>query len=241
MWSSSAALDEFRAEVSEANAKLERLEDKLRDLEIEQSETKASMEASQRTLHIQTNSTQAEALRLKGTLSLEEVLDAISHLYWCVDELAALEDLHLWHTSKVHADLFEFVYASRFHVHIPCVKFKPLKDQIRITKTKEMLLRLKDQFPRFTDLSIKVAQQRLASSFSNLSIKQVGTRIDTACDIHVATCGADLWPVFRVPHSLDCSGSRRLLVGVCATTHALRIPFHQISCLCRSPPATDRW
>jgi chromosome segregation ATPase len=79
MWSSSAALDEFRAEVAEANAKLERLEDKLRDLEIEQSETKASMEASQRTLHIQTNSTQAEALRLKGTLSLEEVLDAISH------------------------------------------------------------------------------------------------------------------------------------------------------------------
>ncbi|KAI0257325.1 Spc7 kinetochore protein-domain-containing protein [Lactifluus subvellereus] len=149
-----AALDEFRAEVAEANAKLERLEEKLRDLEIEQSDTKASIEASQRTLHIQTNSTQAEAFRLK-------------------DELAALEDLHLWHISRVHADLFEFVYASRFHVHIPCVKFKPLKDQIRITKTKEMLLRFKDQFPRFTDLSIKVAQQRLASSFSNLSIKQI--------------------------------------------------------------------
>jgi hypothetical protein len=37
-----------------------------------------------------------------------------------------------------------------------------------------MLAKLKDQFPRFTDLTIKVAQQRLASSSSsNLSIKQV--------------------------------------------------------------------
>lgn len=66
MQTSSAALDEFRAEVAEANAKVERLEEKLRDLEIEKAETTASIEASQRTLHIQKNSTQAEALRLKG-------------------------------------------------------------------------------------------------------------------------------------------------------------------------------
>ena len=63
---SSIALDEFRAEVAEANAKLERLEEKLRGLEVEKSETMASIESSQRTLHIQKNSTQAEALRLKG-------------------------------------------------------------------------------------------------------------------------------------------------------------------------------
>lgn len=36
-----------------------------------------------------------------------------------------------------------------------------------------MLVRLKDQFPRFTDLTIKLAQQRLASSSFNLGIKQV--------------------------------------------------------------------
>jgi hypothetical protein len=93
------------------------------------------------------------------------------------DELASLEELHLWHTARVHADLFEFVYASRFHVRIPCTKFKPLKHQIQIAKTKEMLAKLKDQFPRFTDLTVKVAQQRLASSSSNLSIKQVKQRI----------------------------------------------------------------
>ncbi|KAI0004111.1 Spc7 kinetochore protein-domain-containing protein [Russula compacta] len=149
-----AALDEFRAEVAEANAKLERLEEKLRDLETEKAETIASIEASQRTLHIQENSTQAEAFRLN-------------------DELASLEGLHLWHTTRVHAELFEFVYASRFHVHIPCVKFKPLMDRIRIAKTKEMPLILKDQFPRLTDLTVNVAQQRLASSSSDLNIKQI--------------------------------------------------------------------
>ncbi|KAI0308028.1 Spc7 kinetochore protein-domain-containing protein [Multifurca ochricompacta] len=148
------ALDEFRAEVSEAKAKLERLEEKLRDLETEKVEIMASIESSQRTLHIQKSSTRAEAFRLK-------------------DELASLEELHLWRTTRVHADLFELVYASRFHVHIPCAMFKPLKDQIRIAKTKEMLLRAKDQFPRLTDLTIKVAQQRLASSPSHLGIRQI--------------------------------------------------------------------
>ncbi|KAH9178909.1 hypothetical protein EDB89DRAFT_2063822 [Lactarius sanguifluus] len=148
-----AALNEFRAEVSEANAKLERLEEKLRDLETEKAETMASIEASQQKLYILENSTQTEALRLK-------------------EELASLEELHLWHTSRIQPDLFEFVYASRFRVHIPCVGFKPLRGQIRIAKTEDMPLRLKDQFPRFTDLTIQVAQQRLASS-PNLGIKQI--------------------------------------------------------------------
>jgi hypothetical protein len=176
MQASSIALDEFRAEVAEANAKLERLEEKLRDLEIEKSETTTSIEVSQRTLHIQKNSTQAEALRLKGNAPFEAKdpwLAICSLGIHGADELTSLEQLHLWHTSKVHADLFEFVYASRFHVHIPCSRFKPLKNQIRITKTKEMLFRLKDQFHRFTDLTIKLAEQRLASSSS---IKHVRNR-----------------------------------------------------------------
>ncbi|KAI9462336.1 Spc7 kinetochore protein-domain-containing protein [Lactarius psammicola] len=105
------------------------------------------------TLAEQGNSTQTEALRLK-------------------EELASLEALHLWHTTRVQPDQFEFVYASRFHVSVPCVGFKPLKNQIRITKTKDMPLRVKDQFPRFTDLMIQVAQQRFVS-LPNPGIKQI--------------------------------------------------------------------
>ncbi|KAI9511777.1 Spc7 kinetochore protein-domain-containing protein [Russula earlei] len=150
-----AALDEFRAEVAGTNAKLERMEEKLRDMDTEKAELIASIGASQSILRIQKSSTQAEAMRLK-------------------DELATLEALHLWHTSGVQADLFEFVYASRFQVYIPCARFKPLKDQIRIMKTKEMLFKQKDHFPRFTDLTMDVARQRLAKTKSKLNIKKMG-------------------------------------------------------------------
>lgn len=67
---SSAVLDERRAEVSEAKAKLERLEEKVRDIETANTETMVSIEALQQTLHVRENSNYSEALRLKGTRSL---------------------------------------------------------------------------------------------------------------------------------------------------------------------------
>lgn len=67
---SSAVLDERRAEVAEANAKLERLGEKVRDIETANTETMGSIEALQQTLHVRENSTYSEALRLKGTRSL---------------------------------------------------------------------------------------------------------------------------------------------------------------------------
>jgi hypothetical protein len=39
-----------------------------------------------------------------------------------------------------------------------------------------MPLKYKDQFPRFTNLAIEVAQQRIASSPSKLGMKQVRER-----------------------------------------------------------------
>jgi hypothetical protein len=67
---SSAVLDERRAEVAEAKAKLERLAEKVRDIETANTETVGSIEALQQTLHVRENSTHSEALRLKGTRSL---------------------------------------------------------------------------------------------------------------------------------------------------------------------------
>ena len=177
----SAVLDERRAEVAEAKAKLERLEEKVRDIETTNTETTGSIDSLQQTLHVQENSTYTEALRLKGnvlSLSLSRAgprrckipqltLDS------CADELAALEQLHLWQIARVKPDVCELVYASRCHIHVPCTKYKPKKDQIRITKTKEIIFSVKDQFPRFTDLIIDVAQQRLASYPSNLKMKHV--------------------------------------------------------------------
>ncbi|KAH8978864.1 hypothetical protein EDB86DRAFT_2990236 [Lactarius hatsudake] len=68
--------------------------------------------------------------------------------------------------------IYSNLYMPLASVFTFLVGFKPLKGQIRIAKTEDMPLRLKDQFPRFTDLTIQVAQQRLASS-PNLGIKQI--------------------------------------------------------------------
>ena len=83
----SAVLDERRAEVAEAKAKLERLEEKVRDIETTNTETTGSIDSLQQTLHVQENSTYTEALRLKGnvlSLSPEQVLDGAKfpNLLW---------------------------------------------------------------------------------------------------------------------------------------------------------------
>ena len=69
---SSAVLDERRAEVAEAKAKLERLEEKVRDIETANTETVGTIDVLQQTLHVQENSTYTEALRLNGTRGLEQ-------------------------------------------------------------------------------------------------------------------------------------------------------------------------
>lgn len=79
----SAVLDERRAEVAEAKAKLERLEEKVRDIETANTETMGSIDVLQQTLHVQENSTYTEALRLKGTRGLSSqsrVLDDANFL-----------------------------------------------------------------------------------------------------------------------------------------------------------------
>ncbi|KAI0067956.1 hypothetical protein BV25DRAFT_895566 [Artomyces pyxidatus] len=149
-----SALDAFRADVGETHAKLEHLQEKLRDIDAEKAEAVAAIQESQRLIDIQKNSTQAEVFRLR-------------------DELAALEELHLWRTTKIQSDRFEFVYASRFYVSVPCVKFRPVTADIRIARTKEMPLKFRDQFPRFTDLTMQVAQQRIAAVPTGMSIRKV--------------------------------------------------------------------
>ncbi|KAI0052899.1 Spc7-domain-containing protein [Auriscalpium vulgare] len=148
------ALDAFRTDVGETNAKLERLEEKLAEIEAQKAEAASAIADSRRLIHIQKNSTSAEVFRLK-------------------DELAALEALHLWHTAKIQPDLFEFVYASRFHVSVPCVKFRPIVSDIRIARTADMPLKFKDAFPRLTELTVRLAQQRVRAAPADTSVRRV--------------------------------------------------------------------
>ncbi|TFY83040.1 hypothetical protein EWM64_g970 [Hericium alpestre] len=153
-----ATLEAYRADVSETNAKLERLQEKLDEIDTQKKEANSVIQESQRHIHIQKSSTRAEVFRLR-------------------DDLDALEELHLWRPTKIQPDLFELVYASRYCVTVPCIKFRPIVQEISIARTKEMPLKFKDQFPRFSDISIKVAEQQLAAATSELSTTEIVERL----------------------------------------------------------------
>ena len=56
----------FRADVSEAKAKLERLEEKLAEIESQKEEATTAINQARHIVHIQKESTSAEVFRLKG-------------------------------------------------------------------------------------------------------------------------------------------------------------------------------
>lgn len=63
---SSAELDTFHADAEEAEAKLERLQEKLSEIEFQKKEVMKSVEDAERRIHIQKNSTRAEIFQLRG-------------------------------------------------------------------------------------------------------------------------------------------------------------------------------
>lgn len=62
----SAELETFRADVTEGNAKLERLQEKMQELAAQKQDANKAIEEGRRLIHIQKNSTRAELFKLKG-------------------------------------------------------------------------------------------------------------------------------------------------------------------------------
>ena len=90
-----------------------------------------------------------------------------------VDELEALQDLHLWRTTKIAPDMIQLIYASRYEVSIPCIKYRPTLADVSVNRTKNLHLKERDPFPRFTTLSLQAAQRMLAENDGRLSVRQV--------------------------------------------------------------------
>ena len=63
---SSTELEAFRADVSEAKAKLDRLEEKLAETEAQKEEANNAISQAQHVIHVQKESTSAEVFRLRG-------------------------------------------------------------------------------------------------------------------------------------------------------------------------------
>ncbi|KIJ21478.1 hypothetical protein PAXINDRAFT_159567 [Paxillus involutus ATCC 200175] len=145
-------LDTFRADVEEATAKLDRLHEKLDEVETQKKETASAIEKAERGIHLQKNSTRAEVFQLK-------------------DELEALQNLHMWKATKIFPDLFEFTYASSYSVSIPCIKFRPVAADIQIRRTENAKTKYKEAFPIMSALMLRTAKQ-LVTRAEDQSIRQ---------------------------------------------------------------------
>lgn len=64
----SAELDTYHVDVKEAKTKLDRLEDKLNEVESQKKEVASVIEDAERCIYMQKTSTRAEILQLKGEL-----------------------------------------------------------------------------------------------------------------------------------------------------------------------------
>ncbi|KAJ7456552.1 Spc7 kinetochore protein-domain-containing protein [Mycena latifolia] len=120
-------VEALQAEVAESNSRLQWLQERLEELELEKRQAKTAIADAERTLHIQQNSTHAELSRLK-------------------EELTGLQDLHMFRAIKVLPELFEYEYASQFRVTIACRNFVPISMQLDISRL-QASRHLPDDFP----------------------------------------------------------------------------------------------
>ncbi|KAJ3923135.1 Spc7 kinetochore protein-domain-containing protein [Lentinula edodes] len=150
-------VESLRAEVKEANDQLQWLEERLENVVLQKQEATSAIAEANRRLHIQTNSTGVEVIRLQN-------------------ELQALEDLHMFHISKVQPDLFEFTYASAYHITIPCQDYLPLVDSVDISRLPELCTKYKDEFPVLTNFLLSAAKEYIRDSKAS-SIRHIIQRL----------------------------------------------------------------
>ncbi|KAG6329815.1 hypothetical protein ID866_9275, partial [Astraeus odoratus] len=132
----SAELDTYRRDVEETKGKLNRLQEKLNEVEAQKNDAASAIEGAERLIHVQKNSTRAEVFH----------------------ELEAIQNLHMLAITKVQVDLFEFVYASCYHVSIPCARYQPLAGNIQITRLPDVKTKYKEAFPALSSLVLQTAK-----------------------------------------------------------------------------------
>ncbi|KAJ3993782.1 Spc7 kinetochore protein-domain-containing protein [Lentinula boryana] len=133
-------VESLRAEVKEANDQLRWLEERLENVALQKQEATSAITAANRLLHIQTNSTRVEVTRLRN-------------------ELQALEDLHMFHISKVQPGIFEYTYASAYQVTVPCQNYLPLVERVDISRVPEIRTKYKDEFPILSSFLLSAAKE----------------------------------------------------------------------------------
>ena len=127
--------------------------------------------------HIQKEGTSVEVFKLKGEFHASPLSTRANQILMGMEmhvaELEALEDLHLWHATKLSPELVEFTYASKYHISLPCTRYTPVCSHVQVRKTEQNKIQEKDSFPHFTELIVKTACKIVAESQEKLNLKQV--------------------------------------------------------------------
>ncbi|KAF5377618.1 hypothetical protein D9615_005105 [Tricholomella constricta] len=150
-------VEALQAEVAESKVKLQSLKERLEETDAQKQEAKIAIDDAQRVPHIQKNGTRAEVFRLK-------------------DELDSLEDLHMFRVTKVNAEMFEYVYGSKFRVTIPCTNFVPIVKQLDVTRVDEARAQIKDSFPRLSEFLLQMAREQIVRG-ENRTTRQIIHRL----------------------------------------------------------------
>ena len=181
---SSAELEALRADVSEARAKMERLQEKQKEIETETRESNAAIASAQRASQVQQESTSSEVFRLKGGLLSPCKLRRLN-VHSSTDELEALQDMHMWRLTKIESAYAELVYTSRYQVCIPCKNFRPLLDDVTISPAKDLRAKERDAFPQLTALTLQQAHAVLLDrQCKNIRmVRGTGVRLCTTADL----------------------------------------------------------
>ena len=78
-----------------------------------------------------------------------------------LEELEVLEDLHMLCVTKVEPEVFEYVFASKFRVSVPCTDFTPIVKQAEVTRLDKTRSKSKDMFPRLSDFLLDMAKEQI--------------------------------------------------------------------------------
>ncbi|EIW86479.1 hypothetical protein CONPUDRAFT_45562 [Coniophora puteana RWD-64-598 SS2] len=149
-----ASLELFRGDVEESKSKLAHLQSRMDDINAQKQEQTTAIQDAEYQLNKQKNNTRAEVLRLQ-------------------DELTALQTLHTWKASKIAPDMFEFIYASTYRVSVPCVKFRPLVNDVEIIRLDEAKTKYKDPFPALSPLSLDTARRLVHTLDKDVGVRQI--------------------------------------------------------------------
>ncbi|KAI0095293.1 Spc7 kinetochore protein-domain-containing protein [Irpex rosettiformis] len=148
----------LQANVSEAQAKLNRLQERDAETELQKEELESAIARGEEQVQRQTESTSLKVLRLK-------------------DELESLEDLHLWRAIKLDAHLKEFLYASRIKVSIPCVAHRPEVSLLHVERTKASRMKERDEFSELSELMLTCAPHVTAASRKGPDLRAIIQRL----------------------------------------------------------------